>query len=155
MPARSESIQYERDVRPIIAANCVGCHGADKPKGGLDLRSVASMLRGGKSGPALEPSDPEDSLLLERIAQGEMPPGKARKLSAPGGLGRSRTGSGKGPAPITPRPVRSRSLPSAMTIGGSGRFGRSGGRRFLRSRTSSGCGHPSTPSCSRGWSRRA
>jgi len=75
-------LQYERDVWPIIAANCVGCHGNDKPKGGLDLRSVASMLRGGKSGPALDPSDPEGSLLLERIAEGEMPPGKARKLSA-------------------------------------------------------------------------
>jgi mono/diheme cytochrome c family protein len=75
-------LQYERDVRPIIAANCVGCHGDDKPKGGLDLRSVASMLRGGKSGPALDPSDARSSLLLERIEQGEMPPGKARKLSA-------------------------------------------------------------------------
>jgi hypothetical protein len=40
------------------------------------------MLRGGKSGPALDTSEPEASLLLDRIAQGEMPPGKARKLSA-------------------------------------------------------------------------
>jgi hypothetical protein len=39
------------------------------------------MRRGGKSGPALDISDPESSLLLERIARREMPPGKARKLS--------------------------------------------------------------------------
>jgi mono/diheme cytochrome c family protein len=75
-------VRFERDVRPILAANCAGCHGADRPKAGLDLRSVASILRGGKSGPALNASDPEGSLLLERVAQGEMPPGKARKLSA-------------------------------------------------------------------------
>src|SRR5262249_38683412 len=75
-------VRFERDVRPILAANCVGCHGADHPKAGLDLRSVASLLRGGKSGPVVSPSDPDGSLLLERIAQGEMPPGKARKLSA-------------------------------------------------------------------------
>src|SRR5262249_3642208 len=74
-------VSFERDIWPIVAANCVSCHGADQLKGELDLRSVATMLRGGKSGPALDPSDPEASLLLERIAQGEMPPGKARKLS--------------------------------------------------------------------------
>jgi mono/diheme cytochrome c family protein len=74
-------VRFERDVQPIFTANCAGCHGADHPKAGLDLRTVASTLRGGKSGPALRPSDPDGSLLLERIAQGEMPPGKARKLS--------------------------------------------------------------------------
>src|SRR3954471_14086287 len=76
------SLIFERDVWPIIAANCAGCHGADHPKGGLDLRSVATMRRGGKSGSVLDASDPDASRLLERIAQGEMPPGKARKLSA-------------------------------------------------------------------------
>jgi mono/diheme cytochrome c family protein len=75
-------LTFERDIWPIVAANCVSCHGVNQLKGGLDLRSVATMLRGGKSGPALDTSDPEASLLLERIAQGEMPPGKARKLSA-------------------------------------------------------------------------
>jgi hypothetical protein len=74
-------VSFERDVQPIIAANCTGCHGGNHPKAGLDLRSVVSMLQGGKSGPALSLSDPSGSLLLERIAQGEMPPGKARKLS--------------------------------------------------------------------------
>ena len=79
--AESGRLRFERDVWPIIAANCVGCHGADGPKGGLDLRTVSTMLRGGESGPALDPSDPESSLLLERITRHEMPPGKARKLS--------------------------------------------------------------------------
>ena len=75
-------LTFERDIWPIVAANCVSCHGADQLKGGLDLRSAATLRRGGKSGPALDTSDPEASLMLERIAQGEMPPGKARKLSA-------------------------------------------------------------------------
>ena len=72
---------FERDVWPIIAANCVSCHGADAPKAGLDLRSVSRMRTGGESGPALDQADHESSLLLERIARHEMPPGKARKLS--------------------------------------------------------------------------
>src|SRR5262245_31178182 len=63
-PARP--LVFERDVWPIIARNCAGCHGVDQPKAGLDLRSVSTMLRGGKSGPALDRSDPEASLLLMR-----------------------------------------------------------------------------------------
>ncbi len=78
---RDESLRFERDIWPIVAANCAGCHGAERPKAGLDLRSVSTMVRGGKSGPALDKADPNSSLLLERINSGEMPPGKARKLS--------------------------------------------------------------------------
>ena len=72
---------FERDVWPIIADHCVSCHGADAPKAGLDLRTVSRMHKGGESGPALDRADHESSLLLERIARHEMPPGKARKLS--------------------------------------------------------------------------
>jgi mono/diheme cytochrome c family protein len=77
-----DALTFEGDIWPILAANCVECHGADRPKAGLDLRSVSVMLRGGKSGPALNLDDPGSSLLLERITSGDMPPGKARKLTA-------------------------------------------------------------------------
>ena len=73
--------QFERDVWPILATRCVTCHGADEPKGGLDLRTVGSMLRGGESGPALVKSDLPASLILEKIDQREMPPKGERQLS--------------------------------------------------------------------------
>src|SRR5262245_47304348 len=38
---------FGRDIWPIVAANCLSWHGADQLKGGLDLRSVATMRRGG------------------------------------------------------------------------------------------------------------
>ncbi len=79
-PARP--LIFERDIWPMIAANCVGCHGDGMPKARLDLRTVARMLRGGKGGPALDRATPDSSLLLQKIAHGEMPPGKARKLSS-------------------------------------------------------------------------
>ncbi|HBL43299.1 MAG TPA: hypothetical protein DDZ90_07885, partial [Planctomycetaceae bacterium] len=44
----------------------------------LDLRTKASILKGGKSGPAIKPGDPSGSLLIKRIHAGEMPP--PRKL---------------------------------------------------------------------------
>ncbi len=73
--------QFERDVWPILATRCTACHGGDEPKGGLDLRSVASILRGGDSGPAVDKSAPLTSLLVEKIDAGEMPPPGERKLT--------------------------------------------------------------------------
>jgi hypothetical protein len=74
--------QFERDVWPILATRCTMCHGAQAPKGGLDLRSVSAILRGGDSGPAAVKSDLEHSLLIDKIDSGEMPPPGERKLSA-------------------------------------------------------------------------
>ena len=73
---------FNAHVRPIFQANCTECHGeADKPKGGLDLRLRRSAVAGGKTGPAVVAGKPDASLLLERVAKGEMPPGK-KKLTA-------------------------------------------------------------------------
>ena len=70
-------LTFERDVWPILAANCTHCHGAtEKPKAGLDLQTVSRMHRGGENGPVIDPRSPDSSLLLEKIAHGEMPPGK-------------------------------------------------------------------------------
>ncbi len=76
-----ETLTYEKHVRPILKLHCFRCHGEEeKPKGKLDLRLVRWMQRGGASGPALVASKPGASLLWQRIAAREMPPGK-KKLS--------------------------------------------------------------------------
>ena len=64
------------DVIPIMLLHCTVCHGLRRQEGGLDLRTRDSMLRGGRSGPAMLPGQPADSLLLLRIESGEMPPKK-------------------------------------------------------------------------------
>ncbi len=70
-------LTYERDIRPIFRAHCFDCHGAtDELKGGLDLRLVRFLKKGGESGPAISPGQPGESYLLERIRSGEMPPGE-------------------------------------------------------------------------------
>ena len=66
----------ERDVLPMFQMRCVVCHGKRKQEGGLDLRTHESRLKGGKSGPALVLGKPEESLIVKRIAAGEMPPPK-------------------------------------------------------------------------------
>jgi len=75
-PGAAAELVTDHDILPIFLMRCVICHGKRKQEGGLDLRTQASRLKGGKSGPALVPGKPEDSLLLKRITSGEMPPSK-------------------------------------------------------------------------------
>jgi mono/diheme cytochrome c family protein len=64
----------QHDVVPILLTRCTVCHGLRKQEAGLDLRSKASILKGGRSGPAMVLGKPEESLLIKRINAGEMPP---------------------------------------------------------------------------------
>ena len=80
--AADQELFYEQPIRGILKAHCFQCHGEDQViEGKLDLRLRRFMLKGGESGPALVPGKTDDSLLLERIKNGEMPPGD-KKLSA-------------------------------------------------------------------------
>lgn len=75
----SEPPHFETEVRPILREYCFDCHGAvEELEGGLDLRLVHRMVSGGDSGEAVVPGDPDASLLLSRIREGDMPPGEAR-----------------------------------------------------------------------------
>lgn len=74
--AKSDVLYFETDVRPILKAHCFHCHGeAGHKEGNLDLRLVRLMQAGGDSGTALETGHPETSLLWQRVAANEMPPG--------------------------------------------------------------------------------
>ena len=82
LPAEAKAntpVVTEREVTAILQARCIRCHGALEKRGGLDLRTMASRLKGGKSGPALVPGKPEESLMLKRIVSGQMPPDKMAK----------------------------------------------------------------------------
>src|SRR3954465_13091045 len=71
---------FEQKIRPILADNCYQCHSQDskKIKGGLLLDTKESLLKGGDTGPAIEPGDPEKSLLIKAVRYGDenlqMPP---------------------------------------------------------------------------------
>jgi hypothetical protein len=76
------TVSFETDVRPILKAYCFECHGeGEKLRGGLDLRLAKFLRKGGDSGPAIAAGKPDESLLLERLRSGAMPPGK-KKLTA-------------------------------------------------------------------------
>ncbi|QVL34104.1 DUF1549 domain-containing protein [Telmatocola sphagniphila] len=64
----------QHEVIPILLRHCIACHGSRRREGGLDLRTKAAMLKGGKSGPAIVPGKPEESLLVKKIRTSQMPP---------------------------------------------------------------------------------
>src|SRR5687767_15572462 len=78
---------FEKHVRPVFVEHCHQCHSAEaeKVKGGLLLDTKDALLKGGDSGPALVPGDPDKSLLIKAIRYGDenlqMPP-KGKKLTA-------------------------------------------------------------------------
>ena len=59
---------FETRVRPVLATNCFACHTSSK-LGGLQVDSRANLLKGGKSGPAIVPGKPGESLLIRAVLQ--------------------------------------------------------------------------------------
>src|SRR5262245_6133761 len=84
----ARAVDFQRDVRPILADNCFKCHGPDekarKGKLRLDVRDAA--LKGGRSGPAIVPGK-DASELLKRVVSAEptevMPPTTTGKKLTP------------------------------------------------------------------------
>jgi len=71
---------FTKRVQPIFANKCWACH-TDSKLGGLQLDSLENVLKGGKSGPAIVPGDPDRSLLVKAITHTHErlkmpPPGK-------------------------------------------------------------------------------
>ena len=58
---------FHREVRPLLEASCIQCHGADKQKGDLRLDTLHFAMKGGDSGPSIVAKDIVESLLLERV----------------------------------------------------------------------------------------
>ena len=77
---------FESKIRPVLATKCYRCHSqqAEKVKAGLFLDTRDGVLKGGESGPAIVPGEPEKSLLIKAVRYTDpdlqMPP-KGQKLS--------------------------------------------------------------------------
>ncbi|RFC45645.1 MAG: Protein of unknown function DUF1553/DUF1549/Planctomycete cytochrome C [Verrucomicrobia bacterium] len=77
-PSDTQSIDFFRDIKPLLDSRCLECHRGEKSKGGLRLDSRESLLAGGKTGPAVVIGDPSRSEIFLRITHGDanevMPP---------------------------------------------------------------------------------
>ncbi|MFO1093893.1 MAG: PSD1 and planctomycete cytochrome C domain-containing protein [Planctomycetaceae bacterium] len=68
---------FESEIRPILAENCIKCHGAEEQSGKLRLDSAAALRAGGERGAVLNADQPGTSLILQAVrheGELEMPP---------------------------------------------------------------------------------
>jgi mono/diheme cytochrome c family protein len=83
-PTAAPSAQptFSEDVMPILQAKCAACHNAQTHLGGWDASSYDSVINSGDNGPAVVPSDPDASLLAQKI-QGTQTQGGIMPPAAP------------------------------------------------------------------------
>ncbi len=74
VPAAAQAPDFDREIAPLIARRCLGCHAGEEPQGKLDLTRREGAKTGGESGPAIVPNDLSASQLWQRIEADEMPP---------------------------------------------------------------------------------
>jgi len=68
-PAVVRTIDYDKDVRPILGTRCYSCHGPKKHKADLRLDEKAAAFRGGSDGlQAIRPGHSAESELFRRVA---------------------------------------------------------------------------------------
>src|SRR5216110_2869390 len=60
-PAATQPINFTKDVKPILEASCVKCHGRGRAKGGFRLDTRETLLEGGDSGAAVVAGKREES----------------------------------------------------------------------------------------------
>lgn len=68
---------FEKQIRPVLAAQCWNCHGPSKQESGLRLDSRANVLKGGDRGDAVQLTDHASSLLFQVVRRDDelkMPP---------------------------------------------------------------------------------
>ncbi len=90
------AIQFNRDIRPILAENCFHCHGPDasQRKSGLRLDAREAALKPADSGElAIVSNRPEDSALIKRIESDD-----PERANAANRFEKAAFGSAEGPA---------------------------------------------------------
>ena len=87
-PTPEQAAFFQQNIQPILTDHCLDCHStATRSAGGLRLDDRDAVLTGGKSGPAIIPGKPDESLLIHRVlgddpAKARMPKGEDEPLSA-------------------------------------------------------------------------
>lgn len=84
LPLAAATVEYEKQLLPLLKDNCLPCHNKTTTKGGLNMETVGLMLKGGDNGTGLVAGDGAKSLIYQAAAgewDSEMPP-KNNKVSA-------------------------------------------------------------------------
>ena len=84
-PSATQPVDFARDIKPVLEASCVKCHGRGRDKGEFNLDTLQHLLKGGESGPAIVPGSSAESILIELVAGVDpeyVMPQKGKRLTA-------------------------------------------------------------------------
>lgn len=87
-PAATRTVDFVKDIQPILAKSCYSCHGPEQQEGGLRLHHKVDAAKGGDNGAAFVAGKSAESRLIKFVAgvndEGTlMPPeGEGQRLSA-------------------------------------------------------------------------
>lgn len=82
--SRQQPVDFERDIRPLLHARCIECHGANKQQSGLRLDQKSSAMKGGVGGAVIVPGNRQASELIRRVSskdKSEMMPPTGERLT--------------------------------------------------------------------------
>ncbi|MFN7137770.1 MAG: c-type cytochrome domain-containing protein [Limisphaerales bacterium] len=81
LPPASEQkdLTFDKDIKPMLEASCLKCHGAEKPKGKYRVDSREAFIKAGDSGeaaviPGKSAESPVVHMVADLIEDMEMPP---------------------------------------------------------------------------------
>ncbi len=88
--ANQPSVTYDKDIKPIFEASCVGCHGAERPRNNLRLDNLDGVLKGSRDGKVILPGDSLNSKLVIAVSRLNPrmtmpPPPRQPRRGGPGG----------------------------------------------------------------------
>lgn len=67
-PPASHTINFAKEIKPILETSCNQCHGRGRAKGEFQIDSRETSIKGGATGPAIVAGKSAESLLVELVA---------------------------------------------------------------------------------------
>lgn len=72
--AKDAPVSFDQDIVPILTKRCHSCHtAAEKVKGGLDMTTYQTFIKGGSRGSPVVPGKSAESLILALMFRDEKP----------------------------------------------------------------------------------
>jgi mono/diheme cytochrome c family protein len=84
-PPASRPVDFKADIKPIFEASCVRCHGRGRDRGGFQIDSRQTLLKGGDTGPGAVSGESAASYIVEVVSglnPDEVMPKKGKKLTS-------------------------------------------------------------------------
>lgn len=81
---KSDTIEFGRDVQPILARYCIECHNAQESESNVRLHNYEGVMKGGPDGPIIVPGKSQNSLMIQMVTgqrDPQMPPKDAKQPS--------------------------------------------------------------------------